>query len=110
MVDFLDAFPMRIGGLIRDGYELELRRAPWAYEVEYRVCAAFPIVYQPFLLASQWLGAAVLRQAAAVRYQGRWRLVTQPMSASIPTANPARSSTATNAASWWKVRDWKRMK
>ena len=55
-------------------------------------------------------GARSQAAAAEGRYQRRWRRVIQSMSASIPTAKPARSSTATKAASWWNVRDWKRMK
>src|SRR5438445_13196181 len=44
---------------------------------------------------------AVLRQAALspVWYQRRWRLVNQPISAAMPTANPASSRPATQGGS-----------
>jgi len=47
MVDFLDAFPMRIGWLVRAGYWLELRYAPWSYEATYRLWYLLPFVFQP---------------------------------------------------------------
>ena len=47
MVDFLDAFPMRMGWLVRAGYWLELRYAPWSYEATYRLWYVLPFVFQP---------------------------------------------------------------
>jgi len=47
MVDFLDAFPLRIGWLVRAGYWLELRYAPWSYEATYRLWYLLPFVFQP---------------------------------------------------------------
>ena len=41
MVDFLDAFPLRMGWLVRFGYWLELRYAPWSYEATYRLWYRF---------------------------------------------------------------------
>jgi processive 1,2-diacylglycerol beta-glucosyltransferase len=34
--DFLDAVPLRIGVALRDGYEAELRHAPYLYELTYK--------------------------------------------------------------------------
>src|SRR5438270_636998 len=47
MVDFLDAFPLHIGWLVRAGYWLELRYAPWSYEATYRLWYLLPFVFQP---------------------------------------------------------------
>src|ERR1700756_3830573 len=47
MVDFLDAFPLRIGWLVRFGYWLELRYAPWSYEATYRLWYKSRLVFQP---------------------------------------------------------------
>jgi processive 1,2-diacylglycerol beta-glucosyltransferase len=47
MVDFLDAFPMRMGWVVRAGYWLELRYAPWSYEATYRLWYLLPFVFQP---------------------------------------------------------------
>jgi len=40
--DFLDAAPLGIGGALRRGYELELRHAPSAYELTYRLWYRLP--------------------------------------------------------------------
>ena len=47
MVDFLDAFPLRIGWLVRFGYWLELRYAPWSYEATYRLWYRSHLIFQP---------------------------------------------------------------
>ena len=47
MVDFLDAFPLRTGRLVRAGYWLELRYAPWSYDATYRLWYLLPFVFQP---------------------------------------------------------------
>src|SRR3954454_13303736 len=47
MLDFLDAFPLRAGWLVRFGYWLELRFAPWSYEATYRLWYLMPFVFQP---------------------------------------------------------------
>src|SRR5437868_13226387 len=47
MVDFLDAFPLRIGWLVRFGYWLELRYAPWSYEATYRLWYRSRLIFQP---------------------------------------------------------------
>jgi processive 1,2-diacylglycerol beta-glucosyltransferase len=40
--DFLDAGPLRIGSLLRRGYELELKHAPSAYDATYRLWYRVP--------------------------------------------------------------------
>jgi UDP-N-acetylglucosamine:LPS N-acetylglucosamine transferase len=47
MVDFLEAFPLRMGFLVRLGYWLELRYAPWSYEATYRLWYKSRLVFQP---------------------------------------------------------------
>jgi processive 1,2-diacylglycerol beta-glucosyltransferase len=47
MVDFLGAFPLRTGWLVRFGYWLELRFAPWSYDATYRLWYLLPFVFQP---------------------------------------------------------------
>src|SRR5438270_11017788 len=69
MVDFLDAFPMRIGWLVRAGYWLELRYAPWSYDAPYRLWYLLPFVFQPlgaFLnLLTRWRVRRWVRDAKA---------------------------------------------
>jgi processive 1,2-diacylglycerol beta-glucosyltransferase len=50
MVDFLDAFPLRAGWLVRFGYWLELRYAPWSYDATYRLWYRVPFFVQPLAL------------------------------------------------------------
>src|SRR5438067_12670705 len=47
MADFLDAFPLRIGWLMRSGYWLELRYAPWSYVATYRLWYRSKLIFQP---------------------------------------------------------------
>jgi UDP-N-acetylglucosamine:LPS N-acetylglucosamine transferase len=47
MVDFLAAFPLRMGWLVRFGYWLELRYAPWSYEATYRLWYRSHLIFQP---------------------------------------------------------------
>jgi UDP-N-acetylglucosamine:LPS N-acetylglucosamine transferase len=47
MVDFLDAFPLRMGWLVRFGYWLELRYAPWSYDATYRLWYRSRLIFQP---------------------------------------------------------------
>jgi UDP-N-acetylglucosamine:LPS N-acetylglucosamine transferase len=47
MVDFLDAFPLRAGWLVRFGYWLELRYAPWSYDATYRLWYRVPFFVKP---------------------------------------------------------------
>jgi processive 1,2-diacylglycerol beta-glucosyltransferase len=44
MVDFLDAPPLKIGPLTRISYEFQLRRAPWSYELTYRIWSILPFL------------------------------------------------------------------
>ena len=45
--DFLDATPLRLGKVLTSGYEAELRHAPWAYELAFRVWFWFPFLLAP---------------------------------------------------------------
>lgn len=45
--DFLEAPPLRIGKALSKGYEAELRHAPWAYEVAFRLWFWFPLLLVP---------------------------------------------------------------
>lgn len=47
MVDFLDAPPLGIGALTRSSYEVQLRRAPWSYELTYRIWSVLPFLCRP---------------------------------------------------------------
>src|SRR5438067_7012779 len=47
MVDFLSAFPLRTGRLVRFGYWLELRYAPWSYDATYRMWYRLPFFVGP---------------------------------------------------------------
>ncbi|MCU1448891.1 MAG: glycosyl transferase group 1 [Acidimicrobiales bacterium] len=50
MVDFLSAFPLRLGWLVRFGYWLELRYAPWSYDATYRMWYTLPFFVKPLAL------------------------------------------------------------
>jgi UDP-N-acetylglucosamine:LPS N-acetylglucosamine transferase len=45
--DFLTAAPLGIGQAMNKGYEAELRHAPWAYELVFRVWYWFPFLLVP---------------------------------------------------------------
>ena len=45
--DFLDAAPLGLGKALTRGYEAELRHAPWAYELAFRVWFWFPFLLAP---------------------------------------------------------------
>ncbi len=48
MVDSLDAAPCRLGSLSRSSYELQLRWAPWSYELTYRLWSLLPFLCWAF--------------------------------------------------------------
>jgi len=50
IVDLLDAPPVHIGNLFRVGYEAQLRFAPWAYELTYRIWYRLPFLVGPVTL------------------------------------------------------------
>jgi UDP-N-acetylglucosamine:LPS N-acetylglucosamine transferase len=45
--DFLEAAPLRIGKAISQGYEAELRHAPWAYELAFQIWFWVPLLLVP---------------------------------------------------------------
>ena len=45
--DFLEAAPLGAGRALSKGYEAELRHAPWAYELAFRVWFWFPFLLRP---------------------------------------------------------------
>ncbi len=47
VVDLLDAPPLRIGPVFRIGYEAQLRFAPWAYQLTYRLWYRLPFLIGP---------------------------------------------------------------
>jgi len=49
VVDFLDAGPLGTGHLMRLGYELQLKLAPWLYEATYRLWYLLPFLIRPFV-------------------------------------------------------------
>jgi len=66
--DFLDATPFRVGKLLTRGYEAELRHAPWAYELAFRVWFWFPFVLAPLArLLSFGTRRGILRWVRQVR-------------------------------------------
>jgi UDP-N-acetylglucosamine:LPS N-acetylglucosamine transferase len=63
--DFLSAFPLRGGGIVRRGYQWQLRRAPWLYEASYRMWLTRPDLAGPLAAAvSAATGAAMRRWVA----------------------------------------------
>jgi processive 1,2-diacylglycerol beta-glucosyltransferase len=62
MVDFLRAFPLRIGWIVRAGYWFELRFAPWTYEATYRLWYLLPAMCLPIVALVRFLtGRRMLR-------------------------------------------------
>lgn len=62
MVDFLKSAPFALGPLTRWLYELQLRRAPWAYEAIYRLWYALPVLISPFIAGVNTLTGRRLRR------------------------------------------------
>jgi processive 1,2-diacylglycerol beta-glucosyltransferase len=60
--DFLEAPPVGIGRALSNGYEAELRHAPWAYEMAFRMWFWFPFL-MPLMarFLSSWTRRQVLR-------------------------------------------------
>ena len=69
VVDYLTAFPFGTGRLVRSSYELELRFAPAAYELTYRLWYLLPAMAAPLM----WVLSLLTD-----RRVGRWVRETQP--------------------------------
>ena len=95
MVDFLDAFPLRMGWLVRFGYWLELRYAPWSYEATYRLWYLLPILCRPVIAFVALLTGRRLRRWIA---ESRAEVIvsTYPL-ASLALAGSAATSRPLNA-------------
>lgn len=66
--DFLEAPPLAIGRIISKGYEAELRHAPWAYELVFRIWFWFPFLLVPLThLLSLFTRRSVSRWARQAR-------------------------------------------
>jgi processive 1,2-diacylglycerol beta-glucosyltransferase len=66
--DFLDATPFGMGKVLTRGYEAELRHAPWAYELAFRVWFWFPFLLAPLSrLLSFGTRRGILRWVRQVR-------------------------------------------
>jgi UDP-N-acetylglucosamine:LPS N-acetylglucosamine transferase len=50
VVEFLDAAPLRIGWLVQRIYRWLLRRAPWGYDLLYRLWYLFPFLWAPLVV------------------------------------------------------------
>jgi UDP-N-acetylglucosamine:LPS N-acetylglucosamine transferase len=69
--DFLDALPFRLGPLIRWIYVMQLKVAPWSYEITYRLWFLLPFLCAPIVsldsfLARRRIGRWVDEQEASV--------------------------------------------
>jgi UDP-N-acetylglucosamine:LPS N-acetylglucosamine transferase len=60
--DFLSAFPLRTGTLVRFGYQWQLRLAPWSYEASYRMWYAMPWLAAPLATVVTAATGAVMRR------------------------------------------------
>ena len=67
--DFLAAFPLQTGTLVRSGYMWQLRLAPWSYDASYRMWYAHPRMARPLTAALS---------AVAGRTMRRWVAELQP--------------------------------
>ena len=52
VVDFLDAVAFHIGPVLRWFYQVQLRMAPWSYELSYRMA---PVLRAPAVMLDTWL-------------------------------------------------------
>ncbi len=80
VVDFLTAFPLGTGRLVRSSYELELRFAPAAYELTYRLWYLLPAMAAPLM----WVLSLLTD-----RRVGRW--VTETRADAVVSTYPLAS-------------------
>jgi UDP-N-acetylglucosamine:LPS N-acetylglucosamine transferase len=59
VVDFLDAVAFHIGPLLRWFYQVQLRMAPWSYELSYRLA---PLLRMPAVMLDTWLTRRKLKR------------------------------------------------
>jgi processive 1,2-diacylglycerol beta-glucosyltransferase len=59
VVDFLDAVAFHIGPLLRWFYQVQLRMAPWSYELSYKMA---PVLRAPAVMLDTWLTRRKLRR------------------------------------------------
>jgi UDP-N-acetylglucosamine:LPS N-acetylglucosamine transferase len=80
--DFLSAFPLHAGSLVRVAYEWQLRTVPWSYEASYRMWYARPALARPLAAGlSAATGAAMRRWVAEL--QPSVVVSTYPMSSLV---------------------------
>ncbi|HEX3622022.1 MAG TPA: glycosyltransferase [Acidimicrobiales bacterium] len=60
--DFLSAFPLGTGALVRTGYKWQLRVAPWSYEASYRTWYAHPRLAGPLAAGLSGVAGRVMRR------------------------------------------------
>jgi UDP-N-acetylglucosamine:LPS N-acetylglucosamine transferase len=59
VVDFLDAVAFHIGPVLRWFYQVQLRMAPWSYELSYKLA---PILRAPAVMVDTWLTRRKLKR------------------------------------------------
>jgi UDP-N-acetylglucosamine:LPS N-acetylglucosamine transferase len=59
VVDFLDAVAFHIGPVLRWFYQVQLRMAPWSYEMSYKMA---PLLRAPAVMLDTWLTRRKLRR------------------------------------------------
>jgi UDP-N-acetylglucosamine:LPS N-acetylglucosamine transferase len=62
--DFLDAAPLKLGALVKRFYEFQIRRAPWTYELTYRLWYLLPFLCPPAGALIRWLTGRRLQRWA----------------------------------------------
>ncbi len=60
VIDFLDAVAFHIGPVLRWFYQVQLRMAPWSYELSYKMA---PLLRAPAVMVDTWLTRRKLRRA-----------------------------------------------
>jgi processive 1,2-diacylglycerol beta-glucosyltransferase len=60
VVDFLDAVAFHIGPVLRWFYQVQLRMAPWSYELSYKMA---PLLRAPAVMLDTWLTRRKLKRA-----------------------------------------------
>src|SRR5262245_38861194 len=60
VIDFLDAVAFHIGPVLRWFYQVQLRLAPWSYELSYRLA---PLLRAPAVMVDTWLTRRKLKRA-----------------------------------------------
>jgi UDP-N-acetylglucosamine:LPS N-acetylglucosamine transferase len=82
MRDFMRSAPLGIGTLIRRIYELQMRHAPWTYDLTYRMWTLLPFLCPPLGIGMGWLTGRRMRRWATA-YRADVVVSTYPLASTV---------------------------